>query len=369
MWVEKLDNGKYKMIERYEDYLTGKLKRVSLTMEKNTAQTRKIAQKTLNEKIEKKMRVTPKKNVTFSELVNAYQADQKKTVRPSTYKRNSSACKTLMEILGKDILIERITAGYVRGKMAATGKAPGTLNEHLTRFKALIRWGYKNDFVKSIEFLDKIEMFKDIPHKQKIQNKYLESDELKFLLEQMSVPTWKLLTEFLALSGLRPGEAIALEATDVDFKQKVIHVTKTYDANNATIGPPKTHCSIRDVYMQPELEAFCHQIQMQMLRRQLMYGLPKQKLFMFSETGKYLSYFSFNKYIKTNTLRLFGRKLTAHSLRHTHASLMFEQGISVEVITRRLGHENSKITKEIYLHVTKKLQEKDKEQLSKIKIL
>lgn len=51
MWVEESKNGKFKFCERYEDYLTGKTKRVSVTMDKNTPQSRKTAQKTLELKI------------------------------------------------------------------------------------------------------------------------------------------------------------------------------------------------------------------------------------------------------------------------------------------------------------------------------
>ncbi|MFR8313822.1 MAG: hypothetical protein ACLVBP_16535 [Ruminococcus sp.] len=51
MWVEERSNGKFKFCERYTDYLTGKVKRVSVIMDKNTAQTRKIAQRTLEQKI------------------------------------------------------------------------------------------------------------------------------------------------------------------------------------------------------------------------------------------------------------------------------------------------------------------------------
>ncbi len=34
MWVEELSNGKFKFVERYTDYMTGKVKRVSVTMDK-----------------------------------------------------------------------------------------------------------------------------------------------------------------------------------------------------------------------------------------------------------------------------------------------------------------------------------------------
>ena len=76
-----------------------------------------------------------------------------------------------------------------------------------------------------------------------------------------------------------------------------------------------------------------------------------------------------NKYLKENSLRILGREITPHALRHTHASLLLEQGISIDTISRRLGHENSDVTREIYLHVTKKLQEKDNQQIAKISIL
>ena len=48
---------------------------------------------------------------------------------------------------------------------------------------------------------------------------------------------------------------------------------------------------------------------------------------------------------------------------------MAEQGIPIEVISRRLGHTNSKITLDIYFHATKKMKEKDMEQVKEITIL
>ena len=64
-----------------------------------------------------------------------------------------------------------------------------------------------------------------------------------------------------------------------------------------------------------------------------------------------------------------GRTITPHTLRHTHTSLLAEQGVDIETISRRLGHEDSHITKKIYLHVTKKMRERDNQQIQSIKIL
>ena len=68
-------------------------------------------------------------------------------------------------------------------------------------------------------------------------------------------------------------------------------------------------------------------------------------------------------------MRVLGRKITTHVMRHTHVSLMAEAGVPLEVISRRVGHENSDITRDIYLHFTEKQKEKDREQLKAVQIL
>lgn len=369
MWIEKTKNGRYKFVERYEDHLTGTTKKVSVTLDRNTPQSRKTAQKTLGQKIAAAMEKDTQSDVTLAELVEEYRKDQKLTVKQSTYTRNFHACNAIMKMLGEDTIVGRMTARYVRSRFLSSGKAPGTLNEHLARFRALIRWGYKADLIADISFLDKIEPFKDVPHKVKIQDKYLESDEVRMLLGGMQEDTWRLFTEFLILSGLRSGEAIALTKEDVDIDGRMIHVTKTYDSVNEEVTTPKTVCSIRDVYIQDELKAVCRQINAHMLRQQLMNGIRKTDLFMHSRTGGHIRYFAYNKYLRENSERILGRKLTAHALQHTHASLLLERDVSIDTISRRLGHENSRITREIYLHVTEKLKERDNECISKIALL
>ena len=367
MWVEKLDSGKYKYIERYEDYLTGKMRRVSVTLEKNTASARKQAQAALTAKIEKALArdVTVKKDITLRELVTEYRKSQKLVVKESTYSRNYHACNTLMKMLGENVLVDRLTARYVRDSFLSSGKENGTLNEHLTRFKALIRWGYKNDLLKDISYLDKIERFKDIPHKEKIQDKFLEASELKCLIENMTVEKWRNLTEFLSLSGLRFGEAAALEISDIDLKNRMIKVSKNYDMINNVTTSPKTGSSSREVYIQDEFLELCKRLRYDALCQRMVNGCN----LLFQDNGRHVAYYSYNAYLKENAIKYIGRAITPHTLRHTHASLLMEQGISIDIISRRLGHENSEITREIYLHVTKKLKEKENQQLARIRIL
>lgn len=59
MWVEKTKTGKYKYTERYTDYMTGKIRRVSVTMEKNNPSTKKLARQALLRIIEERQNEEP----------------------------------------------------------------------------------------------------------------------------------------------------------------------------------------------------------------------------------------------------------------------------------------------------------------------
>lgn len=297
-----------------------------------------------------------------------YRIDQEKSVKASTYKRNYHAANTIMQILGESTLVSRLSAPYIKERFLEHDKTAGTFNERLARFKALIRWGYENEYIADIRFLDKIKPLPDKEKREKLMDKFLEAGELKTLLSAMTVQKWRYLAEFTALSGLRCGEALALNMEDVNFETKTITVNKNYDHVNNVVTTPKTLCSIREVYMQPELETLCHEIRHTTLTRKLNYGY-RSDLFMCDVNGDYLEYYAYNKYLGEVSMRILGRKITTHVMRHTHVSLMAEAGVPLEAITRRVGHENSDLTKRIYLHVTEKQKEKDREQIKAVKIL
>ena len=166
MWSEQLPNGKVKFIERYTDPMTLKEHRVSVRLSKNTASTRKQAQATLDYKIAQKIAASAasvqKDRLRLRELVDLYRTSQNNSRRASTCARNYYACNSLMKILGEDILVEKLTAGYVNKKLQDQHESIGTTNERITRLKALIRWGYKNDYIEDIRWLDKLEKEEDI---------------------------------------------------------------------------------------------------------------------------------------------------------------------------------------------------------------
>ena len=76
--------------------------------------------------------------------------------------------------------------------------------------------------------------------------------------------------------------------------------------------------------------------------------------YIFSENINFNSYTSWLKTWQENNNIC--PVLTTHELRHTHATLLLQQGIPIKYISERLGHSSTKITEDIYIEY---LQEHD----------
>jgi integrase len=363
MWIEQRGDH-YIAIERYKDYLTGKTRRVSVPMEKDTAQARKRAERALQAKID--AQAEKPSTVTLEALKTAYIAYQKRTVKASTVKRNNTILSIVVGIIGKDALCDRLTAGSIMTALTATGKENVTVNTYLTRLKAMLRWGYQNDMCPDIA--GKLKPLPDRSEREKISDKFLEKADLKRLLDGMEVEQWRNLSRLLALSGLRIGEAVALTYSDFDLKSRLIHVTKTFAPTTKIVTPPKTADSVRDVFMQNELLKLCRKLLTGAKRRALECGYSSNLIFC-DAFGKHISYDAYEKYLRENSERILGRKVTSHIMRHTMTSLFAEAGVDLDIIARRLGHHDSKLTRDIYLHCTQAQTERDHEAVKNVKIL
>lgn len=357
MWVEQRKS-KWRYSERYTDPLSGKKRYVSVTLtKKNDTKAAKI----LAEKISEKTRAG---DYTLKEAADAYLDEHRKLVRPQTYIRNKHSIDYTVELLGGDNLIDRLSAAYIRKSYLDSEKSARTLNEHIRRWKTFIRWAYRNDFVTTTACADKLEYFPDTPKKERIQDKFLNRVELSTFLNQTKDELNRLVTEFLALSGLRIGELIALDDRDVT---DVIHVYKTLSPITGQITPGKTSAE-RDVHINAELADCISRIRKYIFKMKVSNG-KDAPYFVLSKRGERFQYYAYDKWLRENTAAILGRELTPHALRHTHASLLAEAGYPLEAISRRLGHEDSRITKEIYLHITDGIKKKDAAMMDNISLL
>lgn len=348
---------KFRAWETYKE--DGTWKKVSVVMDRNTPQARKKAQEILNSKIP-----CEHSEMTFADLRTLYIKEQSMNLKEATWKRN----KALLERIGRqmdDILIDDFSAGLIRRILIETKSKPSTFNEYLLRLKALFRWGYENDHVQNLDCIMKIKPLKDPDKKEKLKYKFFEKDELAAVVAAAD-PYDAAVISFLALSGLRIGEMIALEEDDISSDE--IRINKNFDLVNEIVTSPKTPESNRIIYIQPELKRVIKELHMMTLERR-MYSRRRNKLFVVSAKGDRFSYVRFERDLVLLSEKVIGRRLSSHSLRHTHVSLLAEAGVPLETISRRLGHSNSKITREIYLHVTEKTKEKDRDLIQKVAIL
>lgn len=364
--IEK-KTGKVRYCEEFLDPMTNKWRTASVTFDCDNTRNKKEAFGILREKINNMLKPHTA-NISLSDLIAEYKKDQVDLWRKSSYDRVCCALSFIEATLGGAVIVENLSGRYVKNKFLASGRPASALNFFLKRFKTLIRWAYKNDLISSIKSIDKIDYFPNSRKDKNINMKYLETEELHRLIDGMHQPAWALFTEFLALSGLRCGEAIALNKKDVDLKNMLIHVSKTYDSNNKIIGPTKNINSNDDVIIQPQLADVIRRINIFVQRQQVEYGY-RSNIFFSNKEGDYLSYKAYAAYFKNHAIKTIGRPLTAHSLRHTHASLLFEAGFTLDEVARRLRHGDSKITRDVYIHVTKKLKEKDAEKIRAVTLL
>lgn len=366
MWTKTSKDGKTVYCERYVHPITGKKHDVSVTYDKDTARNRKDAIRALQVKIDKKIGLLDKtRDMTLRGLVTAYLEEQEKTHKPSTVRRNKFACEKICRILDEDAIVNRLDTQYIRTQCIRSGESMSTLNELMIRFKALIRWAYENNYIQSKECIDRLAAFHEKDEAPDESLKYLEPEELKLIIEKGKHPVWTLMTEALALSGLRCGELIALTAADIDLKNMVIHVRKTYDSNNHLVTTAKTLHSMADVNIQPQLLDCIKRIQSAGKRRMIAKGIRSDLLF-FNDKGEHINYYSYRKWFGTTTEKLLGRRLTPHALRHTHASILFAQGFTLPEVARRLRHGNSAVTEQIYLHVIEQLKQRDAEKIRNV---
>ena len=144
---------------------------------------------------------------------------------------------------------------------------------------------------------------------------------------------------FAIYTGMRKGEILALQWKDIDFENNLINVYKSvfYKTNGAEIKGTKTEAGTRVV---PLLNP---------LKERLIDKRPKnQNEYVFSDNGseplaakRYET--EYRKYQKYT-----GIKCTAHQLRHSFATIAFENDISPKIVQEILGHKQLSTTMDIY---------------------
>jgi len=363
-YIEELKDGRVRYRMSYKDPLTDKVKRVTANYEYDSVRNRRKAQDELEQKIASIISGLNRSNMTFNRVYAEYVTYMQKSLKMSTARRNEATIRRILRTFPDDCILENITPATWKDHLDELScGVPGTYNEYVTRTKAFLRWCIQNEYLQNDAVLVKLSRKPDKSKREKVADKYLEPYEATALLDKMEGMTqWQLLTRFMILSGLRIGEVAALTWADVD--DVYIHVTKTCDFQEDVATSPKTITAVRDVPIQNELMDCINDIR----KYDEWLGLDTDLVFP-NKDGGYLHYYAYNKYLKETADTIVEKHVTTHTLRHTHVSLLFAQGLTIDEIARRVGHDGSRITKEIYLHMTEKIKKSDAERIKNVKLL
>lgn len=183
----------------------------------------------------------------------------------------------------------------------------------------------------------------------------ITASQMQTIEANTDYPVFGLLAFFLLYTGCRRGEALALQWSDIDFKNKLIHITKSayYNSNEARFKAPKTDAGTRQIILLDKLATKLQQCE-------------NKSGFIFTVTGgrqalkESQTTKGWNRYVKT--IGIDG--VTPHMLRHTYASLLYEAGIDVKSAQDLLGHADISTTQNIYTHITKTKKEQTADKLN-----
>lgn len=201
------------------------------------------------------------------------------------------------------------------------GKSPQTVNLHLNAIKYFYREVIKSPIRIDIKFAKRN---KNLPV-------VLNQQEISALLSATKNPKHNLILSLAYGAGLRISEVLTLRVGDIDLHNLTIHIkTAKGKKDRLTIFPEK---------LIPQLQLFMN--------------LKKtNELIFISERGGRLTERTiqkvFNDCLKKAQIK---KPATFHSLRHSFATHLLENGVDVRYVQELLGHANIRTT-QIYTRVT-----------------
>lgn len=171
----------------------------------------------------------------------------------------------------------------------------------------------------------------------------------------------------LMYTGLRVGEALALTWEDIDFKENLIDVNKStvyipVDGKYESIvqNSGKTDSSMRVLPMANKAREALVELKAMSDDSNLVISTVNGKSPTRASLGKSLTRMSRNAgIIGKDEYR------SVHTLRHTFATMLFENGCSIKIVSELLGHCDTRVTENTYIHIIQKQKIKAIEDLDK----
>ena len=369
MWTEAHKSGKVNFVERYRDPYTNGWRRTSVLMEKDTPRIRKEAQKILDAKITDILSKLKSSEMLFTDLFDQWWRFYQQEIKRSSIASLRGNIRDIRESFGIDIKVVNIDPKYVQNYLDNLDCSRNKKERNKSMLNLAFDYAVDLDIIKDNPArrakLPRIK--KTLEDWKKIEEKYLEEEEIKPLLEELcrrpSTYRIGLAGEFMSLNGCRIGELICIEPEDRDFETRQLELHGTYDHTegyrNGEKTTPKTVASYRETFMtKREMEIIQEFEFMNELEKNTNPRYKDMGYIFTTKNGVPIQTNSFNLALKKANERLekpIQKNLTSHIFRHTLVSRLAENNVPLKAIMDRVGHADAKTTIQIYTHVTKKM--------------
>lgn len=306
----------------------------------------------------------------LSDLSARYFAAQKHEVRESTYAKNLGIFRTHVEPYLGSVRIDKLTVNVLEDWKAAInekGLSFSMKKNIYSVLRAMLNYAVRIDLLPKNP-LHRVGNFKDAYEKKEALQYYTAEQFQKFIAEAYTdaqeTGDMRYFTFFSTLfyTGARKGEANALSWSDLDGD--ILHIGKNVVQKlkgEDRITPPKNKSSDRTLQVPAPL--------MQVFELQKAW---QKKNDIYSRHAKICGG---TQSLRDTTIEKKNQqyaekaglpKIRIHDFRHSHASLLANEGINIQEIARRLGHSKIEMTWNTYSHLYPREEERAVKLLNQI---
>lgn len=238
--------------------------------------------------------------------------------------------------------------------LRAEGLSTSTLKHYQNVLRILFKYAETHDLIEK----DPMRKVKPIKAEAK-QVDFLTPEQAKVFLAALDdAPLrWRCMMTILILEGLRRGEVVGLQWSDIDFEKCTISVNRSVGyvpGQGVTVGTPKSKNSIRTLPLSTPALLLLREWKQAQTEECGAVLLPHAYIFAL-ETDPYRPMFPaaptrwLSRFVKAHNLP----DVSPHDLRHTCGSLMLASGeASIKDTQDFLGHEDAKTTLKFYAGTT-----------------
>ncbi len=232
--------------------------------------------------------------------------------------------------------------------------APSTVKRIYNIMQSLFHFAVSQGYLKETPCRGVILPSKDVTKDEK--RKYLLEDELpRFIQLFEGYSVLNTIVKVLLYTGMRSGEALGLQWSDIDFDKRLITINHTLSdvGGKHFLTTPKTKTSHRNIYITDSLLEILKEHKKKQHELAFMLGgqFEHPEMVFTSESGNYKDRSclntSFKRFLKGTEFEF----MTLHCLRHSNATLLLNEGVDLKIVSEHLGHSDIGTTANIYTDV------------------